>query len=196
MKLIKLQPDHYIIVDDSEIKEGNFIYLQEGDTPATKKGGIARCEIADVNNLGVMWKKITHSTQPFKYCNCSNKGYRLDTNCAERNHCFDKIQYLSLQEVKELIGEVDVEKKAREIVINNNPFGSENFSVSTFNGLVKDITKALEDNNHKKWTDADVIHIVEKSRQTGLTAEYLLLSLQPKTEWEVKFDEHGKLKLI
>ena len=32
-----------------------------------------------------------------------------------------------------------------------------------------------------KWTDEDVIKIVEKSRETGLTAEYLLLSLsQPK----------------
>ena len=29
-----------------------------------------------------------------------------------------------------------------------------------------------------KWTDEDVIQIVEKSRNTGLTAEYLMLSLQ------------------
>jgi len=32
-----------------------------------------------------------------------------------------------------------------------------------------------------RWSDKDVIRIVEKSRETGLTAEYLLLSLsQPK----------------
>jgi hypothetical protein len=32
-----------------------------------------------------------------------------------------------------------------------------------------------------KWTDEDVIKIVEKSRETGLTAEYLLLTMsQPK----------------
>lgn len=35
----------------------------------------------------------------------------------------------------------------------------------------------LEAKEKYKWTDEDVIKIVEKSRETGLTAEYLLLSL-------------------
>ena len=45
-----------------------------------------------------------------------------------------------------------------------------------------------------KWTDEDVIRIVEKSRETGLTAEYLILLKQPITEWEVEFI-NGKLTL-
>ena len=47
-----------------------------------------------------------------------------------------------------------------------------------------------------KWTDEDVIKIVEKSRETGLTAEYLMLSLfQPKypIAFECKMEEN-KLK--
>lgn len=44
--------------------------------------------------------------------------------------------------------------------------------------FIKGYNKAKE---KYKWTDEDVIKIVEKSRETGLTAEYLLLSLsQPK----------------
>jgi hypothetical protein len=56
------------------------------------------------------------------------------------------------------------------------------------------LNQALEDNKGKKYTEEDVISIVKKSRETGLTAEYLLLSLQPKTEWEVEIVD-GKLKL-
>jgi hypothetical protein len=44
-----------------------------------------------------------------------------------------------------------------------------------FHGFVQGYNKAKE---RYKWTDEDVIRIVEKSRDTGLTAEYLILSLQ------------------
>jgi hypothetical protein len=37
-----------------------------------------------------------------------------------------------------------------------------------------------------KYTEEDVIRIVEKSRETGLTAEYLMLSSQYPTEFECK----------
>ncbi len=106
-KLIKLSDTHYIVVNDSEIKEGDWFYYKHfgEDIIAQAK---ETTDLVNLNNPDRYFKKVTHSTQPFN-CNCSNKGYRLDTNCAERNHCFDKIQYLSLQEVKELIGEVDVE---------------------------------------------------------------------------------------
>ena len=49
-------------------------------------------------------------------------------------------------------------------------------------GFVDGYNKAIEGNKDKKWTDADVIKIVEKSRETGLTAEYILLYLQSKPE--------------
>ena len=47
----------------------------------------------------------------------------------------------------------------------------------------------------KLYTEEQVKQIVEKSRETGLTAEYLLLSLQSKTEWEVEFID-DTLKLV
>jgi hypothetical protein len=100
MELIKIDTDHFVVVDDSEIREGDW-YID--DTKSIRQSITSDQSYWSKRKE---YKKITNSTQPFN-CNCSNKGYRLDTNCAERNHCFDKIQYLSLQEVKELIGEVD-----------------------------------------------------------------------------------------
>ena len=51
-------------------------------------------------------------------------------------------------------------------------------AVDDFNAYKSGYNKAKK---KYKWTDEDVIKIVEKSRETGLTAEYLLLSLsQPK----------------
>jgi len=38
-----------------------------------------------------------------------------------------------------------------------------------------------------KWTDEDVIRIVEKTRETGLTAEYLMVSLQ-QPKYPIAFD--------
>jgi len=80
MKLIKINTDHYIIVDDSEIKEGDWTYHH------VKGIYEARVDGAYTNQ-----KKITHSTIP--------KGMML----------IEGIKRLSLQEVKELIGEVDTE---------------------------------------------------------------------------------------
>ena len=44
-------------------------------------------------------------------------------------------------------------------------------------GFKKGYNKAKE---KYKWSDEDVIQILEKSRETGLTAEYLLLTLKTK----------------
>ena len=58
-----------------------------------------------------------------------------------------------------------------------------------YGGFVDGVKKAKE---KYKFTEEDVIKIVEKSRETGLTAEYLMLSLsQPKihpTHFEVEME--------
>ncbi len=107
---------------------------------------------------------------------------------------------LPLQEVQELIGEVDVEKKAEtkypksEFWVGSNPSRLYDENAKDRRCFLEGYNQALEDNKEKKYTEEDVISIVEKSRETGLTAEYLMLTLQPKTEWEVEIVD-GKLKL-
>lgn len=195
MKLIKLNPDHYVVVDDSEIKKGDWIYNAE------REPSILEC-VGKGSLRG--WQKITHSTQPID-CACSNRGYKLDTNCAERNRCFDKVQYLPLQEVKALIGEVDIWQKFKEIDGSCQKGEYEHWLFES------GYNQALEDNKEKKYTEEDLRKIFYVGVQLGINQELYtqlgkplqneeevldrtIKSLQPKTEWEVEFVD-GKLKL-
>jgi hypothetical protein len=184
MKLIKINPDYYIIVDDSEIKEGDWYYWE-----ITKTIQIAKLDSLNrlpKNSDGS--KKITHSTKPLE--DIPVYGEKSIDIPLYTVRGFTKIKPLNLSEVKELIGEVDVKKK----IISPYPINTQN-DVDWCNGYQTGYNQALEDNKEKKYTEDDVIRIVEKSRETGLTAEYLILSLQPKTEWEVEFID-DKLKLV
>jgi len=183
MELIKIDTDHYVVVDDSEIKEGDWMYLQQGNTPSTKLGEIARCEFADANNLGVIWKKITHS----------NIGHLYQ----------DSILPLSLQEVKELLGEVDVEKKAEEYSDFSNDyvpltFGYK-FNTNTKRDYLAGYAQAIEDNKAKRYTENDLRYMFECGRNYQNNAEITFkvsieYLIQTKTSWQVEIVD-GKLKL-
>ena len=129
---------------------------------------------------------------------------------------YHKINTFSLSEVKELIGEVDVEKKANEAF----PIGtwSSDAVALGFDMYKIGYTQALEDSKEKKYTEEDMITAFEKGTNAGALSERLydydngdyeeapqyykqqkesfIQSLQPKTEWEVTFDEQGKLRLV
>lgn len=138
MKLIKLNKDHYIIVDDSE--------------------------------------KMTHSTSVFD-------EHNLD------------LQNISLQEIKELIGEVDVDKKVEEVYPQTYYSG---IHIDGFlkAGYVKGYNQALEDNKDKKYTEKDLKRYHNIMCLYGnVKGEEYIQSLQPKTEWEVEFIDN-KLKLL
>lgn len=196
-KLIKLTKDHYVVVDDSEIKEGDWYYWEVTKT----------IQIAKLDSLNRFpkssdgSKKITHSTQPFN----------------NRPH-FAQYGLITLSEVKELIGEVDVEKKAEYdwmlhtegsiVVTDKNDWKS---------GFHHGYNQALEDNKEKKYTEEDlrkaiqlaweadsidgtvdlniVLHYGDNNDlRTKWSEDEIIKSLQPKTEWEVEIVD-GKLKL-
>ena len=171
MKLIKINTDHYIIVDDSEIKKGDWTYHH------VKGIYEARVDGAYTNQ-----KKITHSTIP--------KGMMV----------IEGIKRLSLQEVKELIGVVDVEKNMWYERNVQNPYLSDSLLHTGFNkGFELGYNQALEDNKDKKYTEEDIYKAYRAGMQfvgedKGSLGEFIQ-SLQPKTEWEVEIVD-GKLKLM
>lgn len=190
MKLIKINTDHYIIVDDSEIKEGDYHFDFDKNEIDTWKGNLYS------NRLKC--KKITHSTQPLSD-ECKNcTGY-----CEQ---CVDGTKPLSLSEVKELIGEVDVEKKAI-----NSWEGCDgcdaNDELFFTNGYQRGYNQALEDNKEKKYTEEDLRKAWDSGREYAndyweargekymINFDNFIQSLQPKTEWEVEFIDN-KLKLL
>ena len=68
---------------------------------------------------------------------------------------------------------------------------TEPYSNETVDQVKKDFVsgfqKALELMGDKNFSEDDVISMIEKSRETGLTAEYLILTKQ-QTEWDVEIE--------
>ena len=112
---------------------------------------------------------------------------------------------LDLSEVKELIGEIDVEKLCKKEGYDTI-LGVGHIWIEGYN-------QCLEDNKEKKYTNEDMLTIRNQlvtmlpvgnvaawdmiqavSKYTKWFDEYVE-SLQPKTEWNVDFVD-GKLKLI
>ncbi len=149
--------DYLLVVDDSEIKEGDYrMNIQRG------------------------YVKLVDDAP--EYYN-------------QRNDVFKRvIAHLPLNNSPILEGidllppleqEDDVEKMAEEEAKKLHDKGKhEDYDI--YNQLVYEDKEMIKIGYNKakekyRWSDKDVIRIVEKSRETGLTAEYLLLSLsQPK----------------
>lgn len=187
MKLIKLKEDHYIIVDDSEIKIGCIV------AEKLVNGSYEMFTIHTLNDINSSCQNvITHSTQPLEV-KITDEGIHLPD--------WSKIKALSPRVVKELLGEVDVEKKAKECIgwYDKN----DDRDIDTF---IKGYTQCLEDNKEKKYTLEDLEAaacfgmILEKLKcdkyklQNDEEWKGFIQSLHPKTEWEVEFID-GKLKL-
>lgn len=191
MTLKKLTNDHYIIVDDSEIKMDDW-YL---DDTNTARQAITECESYWTHRKN--YKKITHSTRPESL----GMGW------------MQSVLPLLLSEVKELIGEVDVEKKAylaaqKKYKLEHIPLEQ----IDEYGGEIKQFVQnfiitynqALEDNKEKKYTKEDLKKTwnaayidamsIDEETYKPLFFEDFIQSLQPKTEWEVEFVD-GKLKL-
>lgn len=92
MKLIKINIDHYVVVDDSQIKDGDWLLDTTDNT-------IWYCH-KDMPSLFPECKKITHSTQPLEY--------------EDNTYTYDKVKYIPLSYIKELIGEVDVPSNLKQ----------------------------------------------------------------------------------
>lgn len=176
-RLIKLSSDHYIIVDDSEIKEGDWVYQQNFEKTNNQIISIKtefQSNVANDKNESFTKRKITHSTQPGSL----GMGW------------MQSVQPLFLSEVKELTGEVDVEKKAQIQWGNVHRTG--------VLGYIEGYNQCLEDNKDKKFTEEifdTAIQVVGSDKVTTIR-DFLLEHIQPKTEWEVEYDENGKLKLV
>lgn len=204
MKLIKLSSDHYIIVDDSEIKEGDYVIniqrLHIYPTP------VSADDVEYRNRRNDVFKKITHSTQPLEDIEVDKYVPRMSI--------YEKILQLSLSEVKELLGEVDVEKKALRPAAEYKGWYKEANTYDFRKGYEVGYREALEDNKDRKYTEEDMIRAYRQGGNNGAAFEAIvqhdykdavrfekandkkfMSSLQPPTSWEVEF-VNGKLKIV
>lgn len=182
MKLIKLSADHYIIVDDSEIKV---------DCYALHESPLGEIEIVTANGQCKLDRRITHSTIPLEYSPKIGKYW-------------NKVQPVSISEVKELLGEVDVEKKSVEWYNGNAKYNS-NYIADPYSWK-EGYNQALEDNKHMRFTYDELLTLALRCWNTAsnpmersvnnlnkIVDEYI--QRFETTQWEVEFVD-GKIKLI
>lgn len=180
----KLSEEHYIVVDDSDIKIGDVV---------AEKLLTGKYELFTIHTLNDIdkstQKKIAYSTQPES----------LGTGWMQ------SVLPLLLSEVKELFGVVDEIEK----IVNNDNY-TQSFKVGFEHGY----NQAIEDNKEKKYTrnevhalmckafeqglkKADVLEAGLEGKETDVECAWILTrhdSTPKKTEWEVEFVD-GKLKL-
>jgi len=209
-KLIKLSDDHYIILDDSEIKIGDWIY--DSSVNVIEQVHNTIIYVIESGNGG-HYKKITHSTKCLEWWDGGIDIVQV----------WNAVKPLNLSEIKELLGEVNVNKlseiysnKQIELIFGdrikrtNSSRVNKKLDIIVQQGVLllstvgktlfeNGYNKALEDNKNKKYTEEDI-----RLAFTNGFAEYTARSfdcedyiryIQPKTEWEVEFVDE-KLKLI
>lgn len=218
-KLIKLSDTHYIVVDDSEIKEGDWCiatYLNPNEYYLVQATDIRLGNVEHGKQLLFIYnnfthevrfcKKITHSTQPLedKYIAHS------ETIMGDIVKSYHRIKPLSLSEIEEVINEYTVEKMIpTKFCIPHKHYISEDDKICYDTGfkdgfkahqeLVKDKLFDIEDMQKALWCLGDVLF---NNNQNGIAEgepekyfSVIIQSLLPKTEWNIKFDEQGKIKL-
>lgn len=201
MKLIKLSEEHYIIVHKSDIRDGDFVITPNG----VVKAGVKNGEVGWVNKNGdfacfvTEGIKITHSTQPFK------DFVPLTINDMG-------LGYIPLSEVQEAIHGYDVEKMAENYVNKNYP---DYLTQKEKAAAIEDIVWGF--NAHKELVkDKYILSKEDIKREAKIFFELYrtncfddeeleqeferILNLRLKNlkpiEWEVEFDEQGKLKIL
>ena len=191
--LIKITDDHYVVVDDSEIKFGDWFLTDD-----------KRIEQSAPDWNAMEWhRKITHSTLPLEdVMGLTNK---LDAKG------WVLIKLLHVHKIKELLGKVDLEKKITK-KLEELPY-TKHLDDGQYNdgqlvgfelGARWAYNQAIEDNKDKKYTEMDMKKAFYKGIDSWMqnpdAIESIIHdfrhSLQPKTEWEVTFDDQGKLKLV
>ena len=128
----------------------------------------------------------------------TEKGYHLDTGSFDGVHlaCYPHDvtkQRLSLKNCQAIERGYDLDELAGfystctlfisdEVPTEKQIEDAESISEIAFKAGFQ---KALELMGDKKFSEEDAISMIEKSRETGLTAQYLILTKQ-QTEWEVE----------
>ena len=178
--LIKLNEQHYIVVDDSEIKEPFDGYCLDDE-------GNIRHGRSDLHTLSLS-KKITHSTQPL------NKDF---------NDWFDA-KIISLSEVEEAIygysiDELFLKWESENGNCYNNEDSAFEAGFKAHQELVKDKLFTIEDMK-KSFNAGYDLNTWEQLNIPNDEREYLnehdyIQSLLPKTEWECCISD-GKLVLL
>jgi hypothetical protein len=169
--LIKLSDTHYIIVDDSEIKEGDYYFSKTSDGVFIRSIGGHWINEYDK----AMYKKITHSTQPL-----------------------EGVITIPLSEVEEAINGYSVEKIA--IKRWGKDLATKGHRIGFIDGFKahQELTKDKLFTVEELYTAFSCGRTYEKSNHEGVGQSELVDYIQSlrQTEWNVEITPEGKIVLL
>jgi hypothetical protein len=206
MKLLKLSGTRYVVADDSEIKEE--CKVTDGASVFTVKllcFDYPRIWDEDENLIKLhksRLKVITHSTQPLEQgYGCEILDGKMLRNVG-KEPCYHLIKPISLSEVEEAVNGYSVEKMAEQFVLNKCKASSQAAGVMI--GYIEGFKAHQELVKDKLFTVDDIKEAWELGAAYGDVSlkeakqeqKRYIQSIRPKTEWDVEFDEQGKIKMI
>ena len=180
MKLIKLLDDHYIVVDGSEIKEGDSCY--DYYTKSIQQS------IPNVNdgNAEEYFKKITHSNKPLGFL--QEEGFTTSNLKPD----WSTVKELPLSEVEEAINGYSTYELFKKIDGTCEKDQYEHWlfkeGFKAHQELTKDKLFTIED-MREAFFDMQYPH-------SEIDFQYLLARRGYKTEWDIEFDEQNKIILL
>lgn len=162
MKLIKINPIYYIIVDKLKIESLDWIKDSRGIRQVISTDGI---------QFGEDVMKVTHSTVPLL----------AGKSTGPLN--------ISLSNIMQILGEVDVQSKAK----NYSYFGNEEFNETSERDYLVGYYQACRDLQSKRYTIDDMRLMFMCDSSLDFTD--CLNELEPKTEWNLEFVD-GQFRLL
>ena len=174
MKLIKLSDTHYIIVDDSEIKEGDLVRW-------SKDFNVGQT-VDSINKDWSEWKKITHSTEPLE-----------NVKTISLSEVEEVIYGYSVEKMAK--NEFPVDKYQQDWAFRRMGFVK---GFKAHQELVKDKMFTVEDIRKAMFEvyKNGIRSSKEGKESFSEISNRIIQSLLPKTEWLIEFDEQGKITLL
>lgn len=189
MILVEINEDHYVIVDKTKDIQVNDKYLTSDNRIVNWHSEF------DENIKENRPNPITHSTQP------------LETIVTENS--FNNYEYISLDEIKELLGKVDVDSICQEEAKKLHDKGKHD-DYSIYNELVYEdketikigYNKAIENNKDKQYTEEQMFIMfmagmglksaiemkMIEDKPVGEIFNDLLERYKPKKKWRVEWE--------
>jgi len=181
--LIKISDTHYVIVDDSEIKEGWKGWAYKSDV----KNKLFE-HFYTTNPWYNDAKIITHSTQPLE------DSIKLDMYEGITGiKTFKEITPLSLSEVEELIYGYNVEKLYDEC---DDSCSLESYANGFKKAMELTKDKLLIKDEFELGNIIRLAYLTHGNNSWVSIAKEAIQSMSPPTQWRVKFNEQGKLELV
>jgi len=188
-KLIKVSETQFIVVDNSEIKIGDFFIFKNKEQIIIQ----ASSDELALNSNGAEIFKITHATEQIEEL----KGVRV----------FHKIKRISLENCKEIENGYDLKELALNFVSRDglfirNPYNEVGWVAAT-NGFIEGFQKALEifgDKNKELYEFARNCSANFDCDKDGHKYDTTCRKCDAKkllkqTEWEIYFNEQNKIIL-